>query len=450
MDAAVLDRRTRTHDECIPPDLVDRLLGLGHVGVVRAEALAEDGDWFCARAWARLLAGRGELEEALDVLAPYVGTGWWTAAAEAARLLEAGGRGEEAISLVRPFTRGGEPPALHDLALLLARNGRGEEAYALLLPHVADWSLAEALVEVGVGLGRGEEVAALLTARIAPGCPCPRCGSPECGRPYPEPFNAVNLLASVREAQGRPDEAVEVLRTYGSTPVNSRDPLAELLERQGRIDELRAYAAVEGQQVAAGHLAELLEARGDVSGAVEVYRLEAEHDRCHASTELAQLLARHGRGAEAVEVVRGLDSAEDWVVDLLCRLFAAEGRAEEGLAHLDPLKARRGKEEWELFRLRGPLLAACGRLDEAVEEAKAHPEGGSPFAVASLAGLLADAGRPEEGVALLDVDRPDHRRILGPLLVRLGRVEEAVALLRTPRPAAPRPTPASYSDCPPF
>ncbi|MFE7712600.1 tetratricopeptide repeat protein [Streptomyces sp. NPDC057486] len=450
MDAAVLDRRTRMHDECIPPDLVDRLLALGHADVVRAQALAEDGDWFCARAWARLLAGRGELEEALRVLAPYVGTGWWTATAEAARLLDSGGRGEEAIFLVRPFARDGERFALHDLALLLARHGRGEEAYVLLLPHVADWSLAEALVEVGVGLGRGEEVAALLTARIAPGCPCTRCGSPECGGRYPEPFNAVNLLASVREGQGRTNEAVEVLRTYGSTPVNSRDPLAELLVRHGRIDELRAYAADEDRPEAVRHLAELLEARGDVAGAVEVYRRHAEHDGWHAPTLLAQLLARHGRGAEAIEVMRALDSAEDWVADLLCGLFAAEGRAEEGLAHLDALKARRGKEEWELFRLRGPLLAACGQLDEAVEEARVHPEGGSPYAVESLAGLLADAGRPEEAVALLDADRLDHRRTLGPLLVELGRVEEAMALLRTPRPVVPLPEPTGYSDCPPF
>ncbi|MCX4596479.1 hypothetical protein OG585_36825 [Streptomyces sp. NBC_01340] len=148
--------------------------------------------------------------------------------------------------------------------------------------------------------------------------------------------------------------------------------------------------------------------------------------------------------------MRALDSAEDWVVDLLCGLFAAEGRAEEGLAHLDAVKARRGKEEWELFRLRGPLLVACGRLDEAVEEARAHPEGGSPYAMESLATLLADAGRPEEAVAVLDTDRLDHRRALGPLLVELGRAEEAVVLLRTPRPSVPLPEPTGYSDCPPF
>ncbi|MCX5177489.1 hypothetical protein [Streptomyces virginiae] len=183
MDAVVLHRRAAWHDECVPPDLVDRLLALGHTEVVRGLAVAEDGDWFCARAWARLL--------------------------------DAGGRGEEAITVVRRFERDGERVALRDLAL---------------------------------------------------------------------------------------------------------PP------------------------------------------------------------------ARHGQGAEGIEVLRTL------------------GSAEEGLAHLDALKARRGQEERELFRLRGPLMAACGRLDDAVAETMAHPEGGGPYALEWLARLLAEAGRPEEAVALLDTD----------------------------------------------
>ncbi|PVC76538.1 hypothetical protein [Streptomyces sp. CS081A] len=142
----------------------------------------------------------------------------------------------------------------------LARCGRGEEAHALLLPHVADWLLAEALVETSAGLGRDEEIATLLEARIVAGRPCVRCGSSECAGRDPEPFNAVALLAAVRERQGRTDEALEALRTYGSLVVDNRDPLAELLIRHDRVDELRAHAAGEGREEAARHLAELLEA----------------------------------------------------------------------------------------------------------------------------------------------------------------------------------------------
>lgn len=447
MDAAALDRRTRTHTECIPPDLVERLLALGHADVVRAQALAEDGDWFCARAWARRLAGQGDTPGALAVLAPYVGTGWYTAAEETARLLEAAGRTEEAVELLRRFAQDGEGPALRALARLLTALGEGEEAYAMLLPHIDEWYLAEPLVDVALAVGRGEEVAALLTERIAPGRPCPRCGGPDCPG-SPEPFNAVTLLASIRERQGHPDEALGVLYSYGSTPVNDVDPLAELLVRQGRIDELRAYAADGDHPAAARRLAELLEERGDVAGAAEVYRPHLEHGLGHPRFLLAQLLARHGRGGEAIGVLRARDTSEDWTLDQLCGLFAAEGRAEEGLAHLDALKARRGKEEWELFRLRGPLLAACGRLDEAAEQARAHPEGGSKYAVEELACLLAGHGRPEEAVSLLETDRMAHRRTLAPLLVELGRIDEAVTLLRLPEP--PRPSGSDYSDCPPF
>ncbi|WP_445530001.1 hypothetical protein [Streptomyces cyslabdanicus] len=50
------------------------------------------------------------------------------------------------------------------------------------------------------------------------------------------------------------------------------DPLAELLVRHGRINELRAYAADEDWPEAVRHLAELLETRGDVAGAGEVYQ----------------------------------------------------------------------------------------------------------------------------------------------------------------------------------
>ncbi|MEV7562529.1 hypothetical protein [Streptomyces sp. NPDC089795] len=450
MDADVLHRRTTWHDACVPPRIVDRLLDLGHTDVVRGLAVAEDGDWFCARAWARLLVDRGELDGALDVLGPYVATGWWPAAEEAARLLDTGGRGEEAIALVRPFARDGERVARRDLALLLARHGRGEEAYELLLPHFTDWLMAEALVEVGAGLGRGDEIAELLRARLDPGNVCARCGDQDCGRRYMEPFNAASLLASVREKQGRTDEAIAVLRSYEAVVVNNRDALAELLVRHDRLDELRAYVAGESPWEAARQLAEVLEERGDVAGAVDAYRMHGDEDRWHTSILLSKLLARHGRGAEAIEVMRARDSSEDWIVDHLCELFAAEGRAEEGLAHLDALKARRGREEWELFRLRGPLMAACGRLDEAIADATAHPEGGGPYAREELARLLADAGRMDEAVALLDTERLEHTWVLGPLLIDLGRVEEAVTLLRTPRSQVPPPQPTGYSDSPPF
>ncbi|GAA1530365.1 hypothetical protein GCM10009827_054840 [Dactylosporangium maewongense] len=54
-----------------------------------------------------------------------------------------------------------------------------------------------------------------------------------------EPFNALDLLAAIRERQGRVDEAVAVLRDREATSVNGRDALAELLARHDRVSRGR-------------------------------------------------------------------------------------------------------------------------------------------------------------------------------------------------------------------
>ncbi|MET9610577.1 hypothetical protein ABZZ17_36795 [Streptomyces sp. NPDC006512] len=449
LDPAELDRRARVEAGCVPPHLVTYLLDHGHARTVHE--LARDGEWFCARALARALADEDRQEEALEVLDPYVATGWWTAVDEAAALLGAWRRVEEALDLVRPYAEAGERSALREFALLLGRAGRGGEAYELLRPHVADWYLAGPLVEVSAGLGRDEEVAALLAARIAPDRACARCGTTECGARYVEPHNAVALLASVRERQGRTDEAFELLRTHGAAHVNCLDPLAEMLARHDRMEELRACAAAASGGNAARFLAGLLEERGDVAGAVGVYRPLAEAGSPHAAVGLAELLARHGRGDEAIGVLVALPAArgghEDWVLDPLCALYVARGRAEEGLAHFAGIVDPPGCEEWDLLRMRATLLAALGRVDEAVAELRAHPEGGSAYAAEAVAGLLAGAGRVAEAVAVLDPERPDDRQPLAELLLELGRVGEAVAVLRRPLPAL---RPIVYSEAPPW
>ncbi|MET8960500.1 hypothetical protein ABZX69_13495 [Streptomyces sp. NPDC004074] len=78
MGAADLDYRARTLTGCIHPRVVARLLELGYEREV--EFQASHGEWFCALEWARLLRDRRQREPALDVLAPYIATGWWPAA----------------------------------------------------------------------------------------------------------------------------------------------------------------------------------------------------------------------------------------------------------------------------------------------------------------------------------------------------------------------------------
>lgn len=451
MDAADLDYRARTLTGCIPPHLVSRLVALGHTAEV--EFQAGRGEWFCARERARLLAGQDRQAEALEVLAPYVATGWWKAAETAAELLEGWGRIEEAIVLARPCAAAGDRLALKFFACLLARHGRGDEAFALLRPHVEDWFLAAALVDIAEGTGRDEDVASLLAARIEAGR---SCDTPSCRRHDVAPWNAVDLLAAIRERQGRIDDAIALLHTRDTTSVNNRDQLAELLARHDRIEELRTYAATEHHGHAAQRLAELLEERGDVEGAVAVYRQPGDPPRqLHRAVELAQLLVRHGRTDEATEVLRTLaDSpggAEDWIVDMLCTHYADQGRAEDGLAYLDTLKSRRGEEEWDFFRMRLPLMVACGRREEAIKQARAHPEGGTSYAAWSIAELLADDGRTEEAVAILEEQESGVSSILAWHLIDLGRVKDAVALLQRSEPmSAEQLRTGAPTDEPPF
>ncbi|WP_433378434.1 tetratricopeptide repeat protein [Dactylosporangium sp. CA-152071] len=201
----------------------------------------------------------------------------------------------------------------------------------------------------------------------------------------------------------RPERAAALLAPFVATGWwTAVRAMAELLEGQDRIEELRSYAAADHHGHAARRLAELLEERGDVEGAIAAYRDlgDSGSSRLNCASYLAELLVRHGRPDEATEVLRELASTvrDDWSVDTLCAHYAAHGSAEDGLAFLDDL----GDDDWEYFRIRLELMAGCGRLDEALELARAHPEGGTDYAAETVAGLLAGAGRTGEAVDVLE------------------------------------------------
>ncbi|MEU0554444.1 hypothetical protein [Dactylosporangium sp. NPDC006015] len=188
-----------------------------------------------------------------------------------------------------------------------------------------------------------------------------------------------------------------------------------------------------------------------MEGAIAVYRDPGDSGsrRVFGLSYLAELLVRHGRPDEATEVLRELASTctDDWSVDELCTHLAAQGRAGDGLAFLDAL----GFDEWEFFRMRLELMAGCGRLDEALELAAAHPEGGTGYAAETVAGLLAGAGRTQEAVDVLE--RPGSgrgSRALAGYLLDLGRVKDAMAVLQRPMPRPAGLTSVGPVDGPPF
>jgi hypothetical protein len=83
-------------------------------------------------------------------------------------------------------------------------------------------------------------------------------------------------------------------------------------------------------------------------------------------------------------------------------------------------------------------MAACGRREEAIEQVRAHPEGGTWYAAEAIAELLAAAGRLDEAVAVLEQQKSGASSILAWHLIGLGRVKDAVTLLqqREPMPAS--------------
>ncbi|MFC5746938.1 tetratricopeptide repeat protein [Actinomadura rugatobispora] len=441
MNATELDRRARTYDGWVPPELVSLLIEHGHVDEVRVQA--QGGDWYCARGWAQVLIERDQQDAALAVLAPFVDAGWSKAARSVADLLDGWGRGDEAIALLRPHA--GDRLALPDLAKLLSRHDRTAEAFDLLYPHTKDWFLAQALVDVTAGTDRDEEVAHLLEAYVAD------VHRFEAEPWNAEPSNAVDLLATVRERQGRIDEAIALLHTRHVGVVNNRDQLADLLVRHGRHDELREYVAGEGGEAAAYCLAELLEERGDVEGAVEVLRPLADGSP-NAAFALAELLARHGRADEAIEVLRpvprSMGGDPEWVVRKLGTLLADEGRLDEALAFIDAFDGR----SWELAYERAWLLSYCGRTDEAVTELRAHPEAATWYGAWLISGLLADAGRLDEAIEVLRTgsDAGTNATALAELLIRQGHVKDAMTALHQRTTVVPSWTPPDLSENPPF
>ncbi|MFC8829716.1 hypothetical protein ACFT9I_30785 [Streptomyces sp. NPDC057137] len=449
MDVTDLDYRARTRTGCIPPELVSRLLERGYADVV--EVQAGRGEWFCALAWARSLDEQGRQADAWEVLAPYLATGWWTAVRAAADLMESWGRIDEAIEITRVRMEAGHPMALESYTRLLARHDRADEAFTLLRPHLGEPSLAAALVDVAGPAGRDEEAAALLTVQTEHHC----SDFPWCCRGFDRDM-AIGLLATIRERQGRIDEAIALLRTGNITLVEHREQLAALLARHGRLDELRAAATSDDSGFGVQRLARLLEERGDVEGAVAAYRqADGAVDRTSNSAfELARLLARHGRGNEAIVVMRVQAEAhngDDWILHALSGLYLEQGRPQDGLELLDTLAAaRRGEEEWDLYWIRLPLIAACSGVDEAIAQARSHSEGATSYAAPHIAELLAGAGRTEDAVAVLEQHASANRHDLAGYLIDLGRVDDALAVLQRRTPQPPESWGGSGHDEPPF
>lgn len=212
---------------------------------------------------------------------------------------------------------------------------------------------------------------------------------------------AVSRLAGVLAAQGRTDEAITLLAAHAGD-ANLARQLANLLAKDGRIDQLRA-AADGGSRDASWHLARMLAEQGRE----EELRSRADDGDQLAAQGLARVLAEQGRVEEAVAVINSIPpSPEDHPAYGLAHVLAKNGHVDAALAIL----RSRGDQRRQV-----DLLARHRRADEAISLLRARADAGDEYASRQLADLLVEQGRMEELRARAEQGDPHAaRRIAQP------------------------------------
>ncbi|MFE5730328.1 hypothetical protein ACFQ7A_05360 [Streptomyces sp. NPDC056528] len=413
----------------IPPRTVSLLLELGHLDLV-IRAAAERGEWFCALAAVRELCAAGEFGRAEAVMAPFAGAGWRPAVRETARILVRAGRVEEGLALVPGD--GIEPlpeEDLRSLAELLAETGRVDEAIDLLAPRVEEYALLFCLVEVTEGRDRDDRVLALFPPprertrpHKRPGCRCGRVSDPE-------------LRARVLERSGRVDEAVRTLREAmvecDVIQAGLVEALAELLQRQGRREELRELAGTAGFATqAVKHYVRALEEHGREAEVEALLRefVAVEPYPEHYRWLLIEILVRQGRFGEAEEVARPTyGHFGNGLLDPFVRILVETGQADRAVRLLEELGPGviEADSDW-LSGNRVWLLGEAGRYEEALAYADALSPEDREDSFRAVAGILDCMRRPDQAIDLLRAGGASPWEVVE-VLARNGRAAEGIA-----------------------
>jgi hypothetical protein len=340
---------------------------------------AGGGDWDAAARLALLLAKRGNLDEAVQVLRAPADAGDMLAAGRLADLLA--DRGD--LDGLHARADAGDGPAAARLALLLAERGDLDGAVQVL----------RAPADAGVG---------------------------------PATHALARLLADRGDLDG-----LRARADAGDEP--AAVALARLLAERGDLDGaeqvLRAPADA-GNVSAAVALADLLAERGDLDGAVQVLRApadaihvaarEALAGHAFAATRLALLLADCGD----LDGLRGrADAGDGAAAAALAGLLADRG-------DLDGLRARADADDGPAAGQLAGLLADRGDLDGAVQVLRAPAEAGDMLAAGRLADLLAERGDLDGLRARADAGDSAAAERLARLLIKQGGGEEAERLHR--------------------
>ena len=282
-------------------ELATLLARRGDIDELRARADA--GDWAAADRLAGLLADRGDIDGAAQILRARADAGDGEAARRLAGLLADRGDIDGAAQILRARADAGHVPAAQDLATLLARRGDIDELRARA--DACDGQAARRLAGLLADRGDIDGAAQILRARADAG-----------------DGEAARRLAGLLADRGDIDGAAQILRARADAgDGEAATKLATLLADRGDLTELRARADAADVD-AATKLATLLADRGDLA------ELRARADACdgQAAWKLAELLAQRGD----LDGLLALINAGAWYTALrLDDLLVKQGRGEE-------------------------------------------------------------------------------------------------------------------------
>ena len=329
----------------------------GAVQVLRARA--DTGDGYAADQLAFLLAERGDL----DGLRARADTGDGYAADQLAFLLAE--RGD--LDGLRARADAGDGYAAERLAFLLAERGDLDEAVQVLRARAdaGDGDAAERLAERLAERGDLDEAVQILRARADAG-----------------DGSVAERLAFLLAERGDLDGAVKVLRARADAgDGDAARRLIRLLAERGDLDGLRARADA-GDGYAAERLAFLLAERGDLDEAVQILRAQADAGDGYAAERLAFMLGERGD----LDGLRArADAGDRYAAARLAFMLAERG-------DLDGLRARADAGDRYAAERLAFLLAERGDLDEAVQILRAQVDAGDGSVAERLAFLLAERG----------------------------------------------------------
>jgi len=367
-----------------------------------------------ARRLGRSAELRGQPGAAADFYRRAAGDGSDGAAMDLAYLLKKQGRQDEAIPVLQRHAKVGSRSAALQLAHLLAKRGQATEAITAILPY-ADAGDVMALMDLNAQLleeGRLDELRRRADAW--------------------DPF-AARHVADLLVFEGRPDEAVALLRRYadgGSVGNYDVDTMlaaefADLLAFLGRVEELRERAS-DGDGYALRSLERLLVGRGEIGQAIAVLQQRADAGDATAATSLASLLAKH----DGVDELRArAEDGDASAAEHLAHLLARQGKKAEAIA---ALRTSIGGSDADTDDHRLSLLAFWeGRIEDLRQYALRRGSAG-----ALLATLLAERDAYDELRQRADAGDIDAARVLVDLLADQGRVDALEAEVNAGTPHA--------------